>query len=126
MSEFTLSLATLNNSPAGVRSTIKAKVSCKPTPHITTEGRMARLCLEKRTLTSRIARIPSIPVKRSMFGSAYHFQDQFAFLRRRCRNAERILDLLGCLLHVLLAGVIQTAQHRAAFHLLPDFYFQNH
>src|SRR5450755_647133 len=105
---------------------MKANVSCRPTPHSTTERRMARLCFEKRKLTRRIARIPSIPVKRSMFGSAYHFQDQLALLRRRCRNAERILDLLGRLLYLLFAGIVQTAQHRAAFNFLPHLHFENH
>ena len=63
---FTLSLRASKTRAAGVRSTMKANVSCRPTPQRISDGRMERLLLEKRTQTRRIARIPSMPVNRSI------------------------------------------------------------
>ena len=43
---------------------MKANVSCSPTPHRISDGRMERLLLENRTQTRRMARIPRMPVNR--------------------------------------------------------------
>src|SRR5260370_33368700 len=90
------------------------------------ETRIARLCLEKRMQTSRIAAIPSTPVKRSMSGSAYHFQDQLALFRHRSRNPESVFDLLGSLLDIFFAGVVHPAENRARLDFLADLHFENH
>src|SRR5258708_30142941 len=66
MIAFTLSLRISKARAAGVRNTIKANVSCSPTPQKISAGRMERLLLEKRTQTSRIARIPKMPVYRAI------------------------------------------------------------
>src|SRR3977135_1011591 len=86
---------------------------------------MERLCLENRKQTRSIAAMPSSPVYRPMSGSAYHFEDQFALLRRGSGNAESILDLLRSFLDIFLAGVVQAAKHCAGFNFLADLHFEN-
>src|SRR5690242_14039611 len=125
MSEFTLSLATSKAREAGVRRTMKAKASCRPTPQATMDSLMARLCLDRRKQAAKIVAIPSSPVKRSMIGSAYHFEDQFAFLRRGSRNTERIFDLLRCLLDIFFTCVVEAAEHCAGFYLVSDLHFED-
>ncbi len=66
MIAFTLSLSVSKARAAGVRRTTKANVSCSPTPQKMSDGRMARLWVEKRKQTMRIARIPRMPVNLSM------------------------------------------------------------
>src|ERR1700734_2593748 len=114
MTAFTLSLMTSNARAAGVRSTIKANVSCRPTPQKINDGRMERLWVEKRTQTSRIARIPSMPVKRSIYYVsscllADDLENEFPFLGRLRGNAEGVFDFSRCFLDMLVARVINAA-----------------
>src|SRR5271165_1175619 len=124
MIAFTLSLRTSKARAAGVRSTIKAKVSCSPTPHKISDGRMERLLLEKRTQTRRIARIPRMPVNLSMQSSANDFEYQFPLLGRLRGNTESVFDLFRCFIDMLIARVINAAEHRTGFYFLSDFHFQ--
>src|SRR5579871_2732735 len=105
---------------------MKAKLSCRPTPQRTTDSLIARLCFEKSTQTRSIETIPSIPVNRSMNGSAYHFKNQFALFGGLGGNAESVLDLLGSFLDILFGGVVNAAKHGARIHLLADLDFQDH